>query len=375
MAFYNKIKPFIYQILLLLILSPSLKGQETGSYWQIDYAKGSIIKHKKIVSSLFIEYPNLTSIGWHKTAKNGTLWKERYNYPDWGFVFMYQQFNNVNLGETASLNYTTTYYLRDRNAKNQLKLQIGFGSGYNTKPLDFETNLSNIVMTSHFLFSQHFKFNYTHSNIFNGVGLHTGITFTHFSNGGFKKPNLGINSIFLNLGLSYDNRKASHAYTRLVEKENFSKQPIHFSLSINGGFHETKPRLGLDPVYFISGFAHKRIGYKSGLQIGLDFFNSQSIKEYAYYRNLIDIENSDSKAKDHRQLGVFVGHEWFFNKLSLETQLGYYLYKPFDESAPIYQKISFKYFLNKNKSALSVNLKIHYFNADFISLGVHRQIF
>ena len=50
---------------------------------------------------------------------------------------------------------------------------------------------------------------------------------------------------------------------------------------------------------------------------------------------------------DYKELGLFVGHELFINKLSIETQLGYYVYKPFDYEIDVYQRIGAKYYLYK----------------------------
>lgn len=376
MAIFNKIRLIFGFILAILLSSLQSNAQESNSYWQLDYAKGSIVRHKNILGRLYTERPEFMSIGWHSQAKNDSNWKERYNYPDWGFVLLNQEFHNEILGNTTALNYTTTFYLLNRNAKNQLNVQLGFGGGYNTRPLDFDTNLLNVAMTSHFLFTQHFKLNYTHPKLFKKIGLHAGVSFTHFSNGSYKKPNLGINSLFLNVGLSYFNNSSNIIYQKREEKEVFKKQPIHFNLSVNGGFHESKPGVGLKPVYYLSGYAHKKIGHKSKLQLGVDFFDSQSVKDYAeFYYQIYNEDPENGERADHKQIGVFFGHELLFNKLSVETQVGYYFYKPFEESAPVYQKVSFKHYLGNKKSAIGISMKIHYFEAEFICLGYHHQIF
>ncbi len=376
MAIFNKIKLLLGFVVVLLFSVFQTKAQESNTYWQLDYSKGSILRHKHILSRLYTARPEYVSIGWHSSAKKNSIWKERYNYPDWGIVLINQEFHNEILGNTTAINYTTTHYILNRNAKNQLNVQLGFGGGFNTKPLDFDTNLLNVAMTSHFLFTQHFKLNYTHPELFDKFGLHAGISFTHFSNGSFKKPNLGINSVFLNVGLNYFNRKSKIVYEKREEKEKFEKQAIHFNLSINGGFHESKPGVGLKPIYYLSSYAHKKIGHKSKLQLGVDFFNSQSVKDYAeYYFQIYNDDTENGERADHKQIGVFFGHELLFNKLSVETHVGYYFYKPFKESAPVYQKVSFKHALNNQKSAISISMKIHYFEAEFICLGYHHQIF
>jgi hypothetical protein len=112
------------------------------------------------------------------------------------------------------------------------------------------------------------------------------------------------------------------------------------------------------------------------LQLGLNFFNSRSVKDFSAYWWNIDLEEDpDAKLKDHKQMGAFFGHELLFNNMSLITQVGYYVYKPLNHGAPVYQIVGFKRYLFKDKSALSINLKIHYFEAEYISLGYHHKIF
>jgi len=374
MDIYIKIKRISLFFTLFILFFSNSKAQETASYWQIDYAKGSIIEHSKLVSFLFKEHPTLLSVGWHKTASNTSVWKERYNFLDWGIVLNYQNFYNENLGSIIGLNYTTTHYLRNRNAKNQLTIQLGFGAGYNTAPLDFDNNLTNIVMSSNILFSQHTKVNYINNRLFQNMGFQAGITFTHFSNGAVKKPNLGLNSIFLNLGLNYLPTKPV-IYNKFTEKEPLEKQPIHFFLSVAGGMHETLPQIGLQPVYYMSAQFSKRFNHKNGFHVGFDFFNSLSRKDLALYEAVNDIENPTNLVKDHKQLAFFAGHELFFNKLSFETRIGYYLYHPLQASAVIYELIALKKHFNNYKSAFSINLKTHYFEAEHITFGYHHQIF
>ena len=55
---------------------------------------------------------------------------------------------------------------------------------------------------------------------------------------------------------------------------------------------------------------------------------------------------------------IVIGHELFINKLSIETQLGYYVYKPFDYETDIYQRVGVKYYIYKNIFT-GVGLKAH----------------
>ena len=361
---------------MILVFSVSVKAQETGTYWEVDYAKGSILEHSQLVTYLFNKHPSIVTVGWFKTPRPDSKWKERYNYLDWGFVLIHQDFHNSKLGTTTGLNYTTTHYLLNRNNKNQFNLQIGFGAGYNSDPLDLETNLSNIVMSTHALFTQHIKVNYKYPNLFKKIGVNAGITFSHFSNGALKKPNLGLNTVFLNIGLNFHDNKNVVVYERLDKKEKIEKQPLNFFINLGVGAHETIPNLGTKPVYYASAYLSKRLSYKSGISFGFDFFNSQSIKDLADYNEINGFDQTGHKINDHKQFAVFLGKETYFNTLSFDFKIGYYLYRPVPGKTAIYETVSFKrYFSPKKNTAISLNLKTHLFEAEHITIGYHHQIF
>lgn len=358
--------------LFFIVAAIRMKAQTDARYWQADYALGSIIEHKANMGNINTHRPELFMLGWHKNSSMDKAWKARYNFPDQGVMLNYQDFHNEHLGKTVGLYYATTYYLRDRNAVNQLIFQAGFGFAYNDQPFDHIENIPNQMMSTHLLYSQHFKLDYRRKQLFKNVGLQAGISFSHFSNASIQKPNLGINSIFLNLGLHYLHTGNSLKYEKPSE-ESFKKEPLHFYINPNLGFHEALFGLGTKPVYQISGYVAKRIGYKSSLQIGLDFFNSMSNKDLVRYNQATDDQIND--IVDHHQLAVFIGHELYFNRLNLETQVGAYVYQKFAPPFPVYQKISFKYYLIPYKTAVSINLKTHLFEAEFSSIGIHQRIF
>jgi hypothetical protein len=372
MEFYIKIKTNSIAILLFLLFSIIGKAQE-NSYWELNYSKGSILEHKQLVSFLFREHPSFYTIGWFKTASPDSAWEESYNYPDRGFVLIHQDFHNKKLGTTTGLNYATTFYLLNRNNKNQFSIQLGFGAAYNSNPLDFDTNLSNIVMSSHLLFSNHIKINYAYPKLFHKIGLNAGISFSHFSNGALVKPNLGLNTVFLNIGMNFHNEKIVKYEKH--QREKMEKQPLHFTLGVGGGIHETLPNIGAKPIYYLSAQLSKRITYKTGILLGFDLFNSMSIKDLAVY-NAINDPDPNARVKDYKQVGMFLGKETFFNKISFNVKIGYYLYRPVPGATSIYETISFKrYFKDSKKSAISINLKTHLFEAEHITIGYHHQIF
>lgn len=96
---------------------------------------------------------------------------------------------------------------------------------------------------------------------------------------------------------------------------------------------------------------------------------TQSIKEYIKYRSISSFEESIDPNTDYKRVGVFVGHELFINKLSIETQVGYYIYKPFKEDLDIYNRLGLKYYLTDNVFVVG-GLKTHLFVAEAFEFGI-----
>ena len=72
---------------------------------------------------------------------------------------------------------------------------------------------------------------------------------------------------------------------------------------------------------------------------------------------------------DYKRVGIFVGHELFINKVSLVTQIGYYVYKPLKSDAALYDRLGMKYYIS-NKFYTEIAIKTHGFLAEALEFGV-----
>lgn len=356
-------------------VSSTVFAQETPAYWQLNMGYGSAIKHRESMGHLVTEHPYLFQLSWTKTSDTTTVWKKRFNYPDIGVTLSHERFRNETLGNVTGLSYFTNYYLLNRNNRNQLTAELGFGMSYTDSPFDFETNNQNNAMSSGFLYNQYLKFNYRHPQIYQGVGIQTGITFIHFSNASFKSPNNGINSVFLNIGLNFNPSSQEILYPN---KKNYeivnSKKPLSLSLKLGLGIHEVYPGLGTKPVYIGSALLSKPISNYSHVQTGIDFFASMAAKEYATFQYIAGYNQVD-EIVDYKQIGLIVGFEHYFKKLSLETQIGYYLYDPLHLNRTFYERLGVKYHFDNHPYSVGLGLKIHNFKADYTSLDFQYILF
>ncbi len=356
----------IFILLFFFCLSvTSVFSQKQNSKYSIDvnYARGYIFLHHQKIIYLNRNDPQNIIISWNKHTFGEKEWERAFNNPSYGLSFGYQDFRNEHLGKAYGLflNYTTYLY------KKKLALQIGDGLSYMTKPYNKVTNNKNLYIGTKFLNGFYLSLQYREPNLFTNIGFQTGILFSHYSNGKVKSPNLGINSFLLQAGVNY-----SFGYVKksrpICEKEAVFSKRIRYNLEVKSGVNEFVVGSGVKPFYVMSLYANKRLSRKNGISVGGEYFISNAQKEWLKYRQAFNPEWKD-KPIDSKRVGVFIGHDLYFNKLSFMTQIGYYLYNKTEKEYPYYERIGFKYQLHKNIFC-SLGLKVHIVKAEQLEFGI-----
>lgn len=362
---------FIFLFLRFYVLSTA---QETISNWQLTYSMGSSIKHKQSMGHLVTSHPQSLMLSWSKTSDTTSIWRKRFNYPDTGITLTHQEFNNNKLGNITGLSYFTSHYIRNRNAKNQFNIDAGFGFGYADRHFDFEKNNQNNSISSAFVYHQYFKFNYRRPQMIKGLGLQTGLSFSHFSNASFKNPNNGINTIFLNVGLLYQPQKETIEYPS-KQKPTFDTiaRPWHVTISLKSGIHEIYPGLGSKPFVSLGSFVSKRIRPLLDVQAGFDFSHSWAAKKQAEFMYYAGYSEKDY-IEDYKQIGVHAGFEQYFKALSIDVNVGYYLYDPLQLNGDFYERFGVQYQLKNSPFKVGLGLKVHLFKADYVNLDVRFKL-
>ncbi|WP_027137658.1 acyloxyacyl hydrolase [Gaetbulibacter saemankumensis] len=337
------------------------------SYVDINYFKGNIAEHNSDILHLIQGHPEGVIVSWNKKTFGFEDWEQRYNYPDYGVSFIYQNLKNSVLGNNYSVYGHYNFYF----LKRHLVFRIGQGLAYNTNPYDKETNYRNIAFGTHLLSSTYAILNYKKERIFDRFGLQAGLALIHYSNANFKAPNASVNSITVNLGVVYNLDEAPLSYQRNLVgvKERFI-QPIKYNLVVRAGINESDVvGSGQFPFYIISAYADKRISRKSALQLGTDAFFSMFLKELIHYKSVSFPEEGVTGDEDYKRVGIFAGHELFVNKSSIITQLGYYVYYPFDFEGRTYFRVGLKRYFSE-KCFAAVTLKSHGAKAEAVEFGL-----
>lgn len=348
----------------LFLLSQALSGQNLPKSYAYtlgaNFSKGFILKHSHRIGRLAISHPQAISIFVNKHTFGKKYCEQVYFYPDIGLAIDYFDYANPVLGKSFAL---STYFALPvaRFHHSKLSFKIGTGIAYHTNPHHPTYNNSNIALGTPLTLSMLTGFKYIRqfSNVWQG-GL--SLSLTHFSNGAYSKPNTGINIPTIDLEVS---RKIKPVSTERVSWNAQKKQyqETYYYLGASSGMKELE--YGGDKFSFFNLHfqASRRFNAISAINLGVDAFFDNALKAYIQE----EIRDTDP---DYRRVGIVAGHELFYERLSLLTQIGTYIYRPFKGIyGSFYQRYGLRYALTKHLIT-SVCLKAHAGQAEFIEWGL-----
>ncbi len=351
--------------LLLMSLAVFAQDHNDSNAIEVSFFRGNVLPHTTDLYHLQ-GHPDGVLLSFIKQTHGKDEWQSAYNFPDYGVYFEYQNYNNDFLGKVYGFGALYNFYFLNRN----LELKVSQGIGYATNPYDKVTNSKNKAFGSTLMANTNIGLYYKKENIIDKFGIQTGLLFTHFSNGRAKTPNSGINTLLFNVGVNYNfsNETRRSIDTSLANKN--YKESIKYNFVFRSGISES-PVIGSGqyPFYHIGFYADKRLNRKSALQLGTELFLTNCLKDYIKYMAVAFPEKNVAADTDYKRIGLFTGYELFVNRISLEGQIGYYVYQPFRNTISIYDRIGFKYHFTKQLFA-GFSVKTHMFEAEALEFGI-----
>lgn len=325
---------------------------------------GSILIHNKDISHLVTGHPTGVILSYNRKTYGLNAWERRYNYPDWGFSFAYQDMKNEELGDNYGLyGHYNFYFLR-----RHLMLRVGQGIAYNTNPFDLETNFRNTAYGTALLSSTYVMLNYKSKPFLGGFGVQGGISLIHYSNASLRSPNTSTNTFTFNIGATYliDTEKELNYIPKMRERYT---EPFKLNVVFRTGINEADAiGHGTYPFYVISGYVDKVLNHKSRILLGTEIFFSNFLKEEIRFQSIISPQTTDG-TEDFKRSGVFIGHELKFNRYSAISHVGYYYYYPYEYESRVYLRLGLKRtFGNKLFGVISV--KSHGAKAEALEFGL-----
>ena len=346
--------------LLLLIPFRSIGGTDdslTGKYSvSVSGNLGFIIAHRPSLQPLQEGHIKGFDINVAKKSTGKKQWEQDFLFPETGLIFSFFDLATTKLGN----GYTIYPYVDFPLSKTgNFHFRYGMGIGYIDRVFDKDENYKNAAIGSHWNGVIHFDLHYERalnatSFLFGGVGI------THFSNGSFKIPNLGINIALMNAG--FKKSFGSIMLNRKPIDELISRKP-KTTIGIAGAMKRIYPAYGKQ--YYaatLSGLRLMPVLKKSCLGIGADLFYDNSIVP-----RLDRLNNGTHSPSDNFRLGVFGAYSLQVGNIGLMFNMGGYLYNKWKDDGNIYHRICLRY--NWTKSFVCINLKTHYARADFFEIG------
>lgn len=339
-----------------------------------------------------IDYYQAASLQYGITTDGRKLWQQIYGYPTWGFGFYGVNFFDPNeLGNPSAIYAFINAPLIKRFKRWSINYEVGFGLTYNWKKFDLNTNpfqyaigSSNTVFIDAGLNAE--------IMIGQRINLTAGFTFTHFSNGATRVPNLGINLVAPRIGIEYmfhdrpvfiknEIPKYHNNWEYIILFAASSKQ-VAFQVTSNNDTSYVAETYG---IFTLSSGINRQISHKVKFGAGLDIGYDGSYNSYIKYENN-KTTNRENAGNNKIAVGFYGSFELVVNKLSVVIQPGWYIYRedwkipdsatekgiayPRRKPGTSYQRIGLKYHIFNNVFA-GINVRAYNFSiADYIEWNV-----
>lgn len=359
----NSNKSFFLLITILFGITTT-KAQSELWHFDASYLQGAIIPHSDRIRHLITDKPNGILVSAQKKTDGSSSWHHYYNFPDVGFSFHYQNNHNETLGDLYGLYAHYNFYFFQRH----LQFRIAQGLAFATNPYDKQTNFRNMAYGARVMPATYFALTFQKRNIWKNIGIQSGFFLVHHSNGSMKAPNTSTNTIAVNVGLTYD------LYDRPIQRNSENgintTEPYRFNFILRSGVNESHIiGMGQKPFYHISAFADKRLGKAGSLQLGSELFLTYTLKELIPFSAVSFPEQNKSVTDDWKRVGIFIGYELIIDKITLEGQVGYYVYDQYKMYGDSYQRLGARYYFSERWFG-AISLKTHYGTAEAFELGV-----
>ena len=322
------------------------------------------------------------SVKFSKQTSGQKSWEQLYNYPQYGLGLYVADFYNPEEIGTPIAVYGFINAPFKRWNKLTFNYEIGFGASFHWKAYNPVSNQYNVALGGgeSFLIDAGLNLQYLVSN---RIELSTGFSFTHFSNGAIRKPNLGLNTFAPKISLKYN----------FYDKPVFTRQTIpkytannEWIISAYGGIKNVifdsvnLPVLekyeGLYfPVFGLSTMFNCQVSYKSKIGFGATLSYNGAVNAQAAVDNS-DLEAVKGKFSDKILISIYPSYELVIDRVSLTLQPAFYVYrKKISNHSPVFhQRIGLKYQISDHLF-IGITLVDYQFHvSDFIEWNIGYRI-
>jgi hypothetical protein len=322
---------------------------------------GFAIKHDRYMGHLSQGTTNGAEILINKNTYGNQVWEQVFKYPDVGFALSYFNYGSDILGESFGGTFYMDFILK-RMKRFELLAKIGTGFGYHTKPYNSETNNQNVAVGGHFTNDMQLRLGLNYK-ITPRWKLSGAFTISHFSVAAMTQPNKGINIVTANIGATYLLSNTIPEYQPLNENYQWDRR-LKYNVNFSYGLKKIPPIGGpFYPVYVLTFYVNKQVSKTNILNLGIDGFSNTALKEEMKQSDI------DPESVDHKRVGIMFGHELKMHRISILTQFGFYIYRPYKADKCVYQRVGLKFYFGDNVY-LYYGFITHFAKADHPEWGI-----
>jgi hypothetical protein len=297
-----------------------------------------------------------------------TQWQRVHHAPYYGFGLSMSNFFNANeVGYPISAFGILGLPIK-RWKKLELFVEFQYGMAWNWNYYDPVSNPKNIVIGGGFTVHADAGINAFYP-LSERIDFGAGLSFKHFSNGGFERPNRGFNILTPSLELKYHLNERPNV--RNIEKAAKQERNHEFLLMLGYGDHQLVEH-ELDTNYFaiggLSGIYLTDLSNAIRLGYGVDF-------NYWWGLNAGKNGEANTPTFENLTLGLVLQPEVKVGRLTLVTGIGIYaLHRNHGNFKKAYQRLGVRYDIYDNW-ALGVNVRaINFMLAEFMEFNLSYRI-
>lgn len=366
---FSKIRTFLlFTIILLSFDTKTLAGKNDSTRYAIDikYHYGIVVPHHTNMTYLIDDYAKGFEINLIRQRHQSDVWERFLNRPETGIGFWYSTFGRKDIYGEGMAIFSFINFRLFQLGRLKAKYSISPGLGYVNNPFKVGENTYNTVFGSHFnaFLGLGFLLNY---QITDNLSLSSSMSVKHLSNGSSRKPNNGINTSTLTLGVIYElNPIREPNYQRVSIPKSSTREIL---VTASAGRNQPVP---YNPTRYWSGsITLTHLWYKKRTKaygLGLDLIRFGGAP-YA----LINFEEIDEFAQygfsDYFYAGIFGTMESHLGTTALYISGGAYIYQKTKPRQPFYARLGVRQKITGNFIA-HVGIKANFFTSEFIEFGL-----
>lgn len=325
---------------------------------------GFIIPHRSSMVYLIEDHVKSWDFEVSYRVKGDKPWQILYRVPDLGIgVYRANLGNSKYIGtSTAAFLFIKMPIIKKRNFN--ISYSMGEGLAILSNPFNTEENIYNVAIGSHANAFIDFGL-FAEINIIKKLQIVIGSNFTHYSNGAWRKPNLGFNIPTLRAGLKYSiNNTTEIDRAKIKELKSSFIRKNEYSITLSKGVRENPPPNGIK--FYTTTLcinAERLYNAKRKFGTGLDVFYDPSLE------SRIVSDSIAFKSLYNFRSGLHLSYDLMFNRISFTMQTGAYFFTKAYDDGFIYSRLGLRVKVWKNITA-SLTLKTHFVKADVIEWGI-----